>query len=191
MANIREAKKGKRPVTRSCTIPGDDGLVDEYRQLERSLLIDRKAAERSNERKIQLKVKETEAKLEALQAEIEAHEITFVFEAMGREAYSDLIGDHPPREDDTKNGLQFNADTFPPALLAASCVQPEGMDLKEATDIWENWSDGECELLLDTAVAANRTLRTVSFMRPAISGTGSSERNLSIAPDEESRMEVS
>lgn len=57
-----------------------------------------------------------------LEAEMQAAQREFVFEAVGKRRWSDLLAEHPPRAED--RGLDHNPVTFPSAALAASCVQP-------------------------------------------------------------------
>jgi hypothetical protein len=49
------------------------------------------------------------------------NEATFRFRALGKAAYSDLLAAHPARSADEA----WNADTLPPALIAACCIEPE------------------------------------------------------------------
>ncbi len=54
-------------------------------------------------------------------------------------------------------GLMYNPDTFPPLLLAASCVEPT-MDIEQATEIWSGgkFSEGEREALFAAAWNVNK-----------------------------------
>jgi hypothetical protein len=58
----------------------------------------------------------------------------FVFEQIGRAAWLALIGEHPPRPEDTEQGLDHNPETFPIAALVASCVEVHNPDLDRLDD---------------------------------------------------------
>lgn len=62
-----------------------------------------------------------------LETEIEAAQQEFKFEAIDPRAYADLRRAHLPTTSQLVGDpqLDHNPDTFPPALVAASCVDPE------------------------------------------------------------------
>lgn len=63
-------------------------------------------------------------RLVALEAEMREATYNFRFRALSARAWSDLIAAHPD-----KGGKRlFNVDTFPPAAIAACCVEPAGLD---------------------------------------------------------------
>lgn len=76
--------------------------------------------------------------------------------------YDALLGEHPPTDEQRKDGASWNSDTFPPALLAACIGQdlPEGERMSEKD--WLDWMTtasagvhGEMFLLFDTCLRAN------------------------------------
>ena len=77
-----------------------------------------------------------------------ARTITFRFSELARTEWETLIRAHPPLPDHKAAGAEWNADTFPPALFAASCVgwetsdgrSGDGMTLAEA-EAW--WAGGD------------------------------------------------
>ncbi len=102
---------------------------------------------------------------------------TLTFQAIGRQAFDDLKTEHPPTPDQrakmrkalTAAGmnktqidysvatlLDHNPDTFPPALLAASALEP-AMTLNEATEMWTSpaFSKGELAAMLETVEQLN------------------------------------
>ena len=76
----------------------------------------------------------------------EATAVTFKFEALSRLALDELINAHPP-EDGRGN---FDIETFPPALIAASCVEPE-LTEEDVLHLWGELSDGETAALWNAA----------------------------------------
>ena len=55
--------------------------------------------------------------------------------------------------------LEFNPETFPPALIAACCLHPE-LTLEQATEIWEQWGDGEAATVFDQAWSTQKLVST-------------------------------
>lgn len=93
--------------------------------------------------------------------EEKAAPVTFVFEGVGRSRHQLLLAEHPPtaeQKDAAPEGMtpRFNLDTFPPALMAASCIEPAELrgDVEEWTEIHDTWSDGQVASLWGTCLAA-------------------------------------
>src|SRR5690606_6144443 len=78
--------------------------------------------------------------LDAQQALAEAENLELVFRCIPWRQWRELVDQHPPSEQDTKEAPhlrpEFNADTFWPAAMAASCVSP-GMTVAEAEQLRE------------------------------------------------------
>lgn len=94
------------------------------------------------------------ARIGEIEAEIGDSEFTFTFEALPRGRYIALIGEHPPREEDTAAGLPFNSETFTPALLAACAVEPEMSD-DEAVAVIDRLSPGQFDKVWNALMAVN------------------------------------
>ena len=77
-------------------------------------------------------------------------------QALPSEIYDNLITQHPPTEKDKKEGAQWNPDTFAPALMKATFVEP-ALDLDSARRLWkaETWSSGELVDLFNSCVRIN------------------------------------
>lgn len=93
-------------------------------------------------------------RLAQLEDEIGESEFTFTFEALPRGEYVALVGEHPPRPEDTKGGLPFNADTFSPALIAACAVEPT-MSIEDADRMLGKLSPGQFDKVWTAVVAVN------------------------------------
>lgn len=76
------------------------------------------------------------------------------FEALSSHDLDRLQSKHAPTSDQRVRGLQFNPDTFAPALVAACAKDPE-MTNADAVDIWKSdaWSTGELNFLFDTCTS--------------------------------------
>ena len=153
----------KRDNTKAVKVLLDPDLKDELAELERVLTAAEKYDDdHTNARKRAPKVEE---QLDALELRVADARVTFKFKSIGREPYATLLDEFKPREgNDFDDELGFNADEFPPHLLALSGIQPE-MDLEDAYKIWNEWSDSETMLLIMAAVAANKEIVDIPFTR--------------------------
>lgn len=94
-----------------------------------------------------------------LREQAKASEHEFVFRSIGRLARRDLIRQHPPtKEQQEKVGkderLVYNPDTFPPALMAASCESVRGADAAWWATKFDEWGDGQVARLWQACIAA-------------------------------------
>lgn len=97
------------------------------------------------------------AELEELRAEMTAHEVSFVFEALPGPEFSALLAAHPGKGSDT-----VDVETFTPALMAACCIDPK-MDAEQAGRLLGKLSAAAGNLLSDAAWAVNRNAVDVPF----------------------------
>ena len=92
------------------------------------------------------------------------HEVELTFQAIGALEYDKLVSKHPPTSDQRVDGASFNIDTFAPALIAKSSVEPE-MTEKDAKEIWQSpeWSRGDLMVLFRHAVELNNKGMDIPF----------------------------
>ena len=123
-------------------------LVAEFGQLDMQL--QQVLAERAGDPRLAGTASDLPERLAALREQIEAATVAFRLRALPRRAWQRLIDAHPPRqsadgvvhEDD--RGINVNNETFFPALIAASTVEPT---LKPET--WTKLLAEDSELLND------------------------------------------
>lgn len=98
-------------------------------------------------------------------------EVLLRFRAIAAARYDKIMAAHPPRPKDKKAGYAYNPDTFGPAIVAATCVEPE-MSYEDAVEIWESddWNRGERMMLLMAAVEVCTAGLNVPFSK-SVSGT--------------------
>ncbi len=160
--DISDILKAKRPNQQKAWVLLDPGLRDQMDVAldlvsKREADVDRKGGAKG--------LAAAEALLDELEAEVAGSRVQFVFQSIGRKAYSTLLDANKPRDDDADDeDLGFNVDTFPPRLLALSCVNPK-MNLKQATEIWNDWGDTQTTLLLTKAIVANKEIVDIPFTR--------------------------
>lgn len=103
------------------------------------------------------------------------------FRSIGREPWEKLIEDHPATDEQQqvaldeqlKRGvpptrcerLRWNYDLFPPAAIAACCVDPADVTLEEATEWWtsEKWSADELTKVMAACIAVNESSGTAEW----------------------------
>lgn len=93
---------------------------------------------------------------------------TMLFRALGSKEYDDLIAEYPPTKKDKDDGGVWNSEAFPPALIAASSLDPK-ITLDEANKIWESpdWSRGELFDIFTRLVRLNQEGLDVPFTSSA------------------------
>ena len=88
----------------------------------------------------------------AVELSINGEQVEFSFAALSAHDLDKLQAKHAPTASQKLQGMAWNGDTFPPALVAACLVDPE-VSLEEMNEIWVSgeWSTGELSTLFDTA----------------------------------------
>jgi hypothetical protein len=167
----------KKPNIRKFTLPLDYDIAAEYERLEGEFQMyqlrgDLQIADGPAKEAL---LKDLESKRDArdkAKAAFEAASHTFVFQSIGRKRYNDMKDEKRFRptpkqiEEAKEKGLRldFNADTFPQALIAVSCVSVT-MTEEQVLEMWDDpaWSEGELLGMFDAAYNANTEFRTVNL----------------------------
>ncbi|MFF1281048.1 hypothetical protein [Streptomyces sp. NPDC058299] len=102
--------------------------------------------------------RELAAQLKAVREQIKAAEVPFLLRYIGDRAYSDLVAAHPSEKDDEL----FDSDTFPRALIAASCVDPV-MTEDQVAELFEVINEGQIKALFDAAWDVHHSADVVPF----------------------------
>lgn len=101
-----------------------------------------------------------------LEAEMDAAKVTFVFRAVSRRQWVDMLAAHPPTKEQLKAiaatstdplrrpSLEFNPDTFPVAVIAAACHDP-AMTAEDAERLANSLTDSQFSSLWEAAVKVN------------------------------------
>lgn len=92
--------------------------------------------------------------------------LTLTFRAVPRPVWEQLLRDHAPSEAQADQGMEYNVDTFPAALISACHVERdaggaevEGMSAADAQELLDTWADAEAKALFTSALVINQTLR--------------------------------
>lgn len=107
------------------------------------------------------------ARTREVRVDVNGDKVTIKLQAIGSKEYDALLAAHPPTKAQKADGGVFNPDTFGPALLAKSMVDPVVSD-EQATELWNSdlWSRGELSDLFYAAVELNNKGMNVPFTEP-------------------------
>lgn len=160
--------KKKQPLERKITIALSQEALDAYDEasdaLERAKLLNEKTEDQ-------------EAALAVARAALEEESVTLIFRSIGRKNYDALVEMYPPtpeqieefrdenrdREGNPGKGKPpYDIEKFAPALVAASCAEPE-MTIEQVNEIFEGWNSTEIAELWVAALEVNTQRRVVSL----------------------------
>jgi hypothetical protein len=114
-----------------------------------------------------------ELDLVAAKMEADKSAKVFKFQSLSGRGMEALKLAHPSKDP----ALNFDTITFPPALLTVSCIQAgdqDGLSSAEATELWDTYSDGDCQELY----AAAWGVSTTAHLRPlSVTDTDSPDLN--------------
>lgn len=121
-------KAQPRTATVRLSLRGD--LAREHERLEQKLAEAQRYDEQHNEPD---RAPEIAEQIVAVEAEMRDAEVEFVLTSIGKRAWSDLLAQFPPSDEERKQGLDHDPEKFPSAAIAASLtepsdVTPEGVD---------------------------------------------------------------
>ena len=193
---IEEIVRLKKPNRKKCEILLDSELGSNIDELRAEIsMLERKAARGSGSLADGVG-KELDRKREMLdQLEEQAEEslAVFWFQDIGRLNYDKLVSDHRPTDDQKKmyveaggvGVLAYNLETFPPALISEASIEPE-IPLEFATQICEEWGEGDIETLFNTALLACKERTSIPFSKSGIEEIPDLPSNSTTALSEES-----
>ncbi|TXC99008.1 hypothetical protein [Streptomyces sp. ISID311] len=105
-------------------------------------------------------------RLDAAEQVLEDATVVLTFRALPRPAWEQLLRDHPPTEAQADQGMEYNVETYPAALIAACHIERDesggevsGMSEQEAQELLDAWPDSEAKALFTSALLVNQTLR--------------------------------
>lgn len=118
--------------------------------------------------------------LEDLQKRADEDAVAFVFQEIPRREFQAMIDAHPSKKKDER----WSQETFPPALLAAACVDPP-LTEADASTIWNDWGQAVAWELFAAAFAVQEDPSRVPFTASGSAGILGSEPSSTTAPSEE------
>ena len=183
MADIEDVLKvveHAEPRTDSVAVPLDSAVLARLEELERVVRAARRTAGEGSITD-DSPLLGLEEELAVARAEAEKAATTFTFRELKRPEYAALERACPP----TQPGKSWDEDKFGPALLAASCIDPQ-MTSEQAIRLWGNLGVAASSVLFVTAYSLQRDVGRVPFGVSTTGSTPSSELNSTIADPEES-----
>lgn len=150
-------KAARKPTRLSVRVPLDADAADQARRLAEQLPEVEAADEAENRLPQARKLAE---QIQALEQQVRDSEEEFTFQALGRRQYQLLLNEHRPsaeQEEVAGAKLIYNIETFPKALLAASCVAPPELagNAEEWAEIHDEWPAGQVALIWQACVDVN------------------------------------
>ena len=165
-ALIRQAKLPERTV--QVCLRAD--LVAEMEQAERELAEAQR--EISGSLAAGSRVREIAERIEALRRDMLDHTVEFRLRAMPRPVWTAFLAEHPPRKtesgevDERDKWIGVNTDTFFPALVRRSVVEPE-LDDDDWDALDQSLTSRQFDDLSDAAWSLNRREVDIPFSRAA------------------------
>jgi hypothetical protein len=160
MADIEEILAGAKLPERTVPLCLRGDLQAEFEDLERKLA----AAEAADDGTLagNPAAREIAELMETLRAQMREHERVFRLRAIDAKAYSNLIAEHPPTDEQRQQGQDTNWQTFPAALIAACAIDPE-MTVEQAEQLSGTVAYSQWDALFAAAYALNRRAVDIPF----------------------------
>ena len=164
----------KKPLQRTIPIVLDPDLAEDYEiaRKDRDMLQARHDL-RPDDMEVAAKLEQAETRVRDVEEQLTETEgvVWMTFKGIGRARFDALQEAHPPTAEQqlkakqqlgTDDRLAWNPETFPPALVAASLVEPKLSEV-EVQRLWtsDDWNQAELTTLVQTALEVNSTRRTV------------------------------
>jgi hypothetical protein len=189
VGKVSEILAGRKPRTKSIRLILDGTAGDELERARTELANAKrldKEAEGSETLSTASLVPDAERRYKEIEAGILEGAVVFTFKAVGRKALETIRNEHPPteeqwdiyRERSKANPLvqppTFDPDGIAPQLIEAALVEPE-LDLEEATQLWDELSDGEAAQIYDAAWEVSMEAASIPLSATGIGGIGDSD----------------
>jgi hypothetical protein len=157
MADISDILKRAKPRERTVTVCLAGDVAGEVEQLESELARIQEDWEPTGLADAN-PAHEIARKLQSARERMRAEEAEFRFRALGDGPWSDLLAAHPPQNKEEA----FDSSTFPPALIAACCIDPV-MTAEQVTELFAVLNQGQIKELFDAAWDANNEATSIPF----------------------------
>jgi len=173
---LADIQKKKKAVTKTVAIQIDGEVANKIAALRSLHTAARDADRLSNDSDTAPKI---QTQIDKLLKKAEKSIVVFTFKSIGRLNYDKLVSEHPPTKEAKKEGADFNAETFPPALISAACTDPE-IALEEAVDMFDSsdWNNAELRALFFGALEVNTETGEIPLSKSGSDATLSSLLNL-------------
>lgn len=151
-----------KPHQRTVTLVMDGALEDERTRLEDKLSKAEDGDKRAETVDYQPQAPAIARQILDLQKRAKESKVEFTFQSIGRRAWSDLVAKHPATkaqidlaQELDREPLDYDIDTFPIAAMAASLVDPKGVNEDKLRRLEERLSEGQWRRLWVACLGAN------------------------------------
>jgi hypothetical protein len=139
--------KGKKPQTATYEVVLDPEPLQQLVEARQAL---------DNAEAFGRRVDEARAAVNKAEAAAADASVVLHFQAISRGVYEALMLEHEPTEKQKADKQSYNVDTFMPALIAATIVDPESgtplFDADEVTAVIAEWNQAEVVQVWNTAI---------------------------------------
>jgi hypothetical protein len=146
--------KKKKPARKEVLVVLDDDLTEAFEAADKKV----KGLVAAGHKDDSTELVEAKAARDEAKAALDEATVTLVFQSIGRKAYEELVTGYPPSEEQKTLAKElgeeepgFHAEEFPPALIAACCVEPK-MTVEDAREIFDEWNTSETMTLFLAAI---------------------------------------
>lgn len=140
-----------KPYIASAKVCGRADLIVEHQRREQALLAAKLAA---SDTLHDAKLSAAKKAIQEIETQIQTSEQEFTFQGIGQRQWQDLKRAHPPTDQQRADGLDADMESFAPALLAVSSVEPK-LTPEQASKLMDMLPPGEYEKLFKAALEAN------------------------------------
>jgi hypothetical protein len=149
---LAHAKRPERRVPvclRGDLIAEIEALNDELLNFRTGLNNQATLASKGDERKVAQRIQE-------LQEEMRQATIEFRLQGLNRSEWAALVADHPPTQEQAREGYVYNIETLPADLIRRCLMDPTPTD-EEWAQLLDNITSGQFEGLAEVATTVSRT----------------------------------
>lgn len=194
MSKVAEILAGRKPRQKTIRLILDGATTDELERARTELRdarrLDKEAEEKGSETLSTASlVPDAERTYKEIEAKVLDESAVFHFKAISRKKLAKIRAEWPPTEEQWEiyrerakaNPLvqppSFDSDGIAPQLIEAAMVDPN-LTLEEATELWNELSDGEAAQIYDAAWEVSMEAASIPLSATAISGIGDSDASL-------------
>lgn len=151
----------KKPAEGRVRIVLDPAVADELDDaIEERNMADIRQRLNDKDEATRQRLRAAETRLEAAREAARCGSAEFVFRALSRSDYEELLGEHPPTKAQLDRAAaedrpepNYDEDVFP-QVLVATCSHTPKLTVEQVNELWESpdWNQAECLSLFNTAI---------------------------------------
>lgn len=169
-----QIKAEKKPVTKTVLMVLDPTIGGAYLEAKEAYEEAKTESDlHGDDKSLKATANRLKREFESAKDVVEENSVEFVLRSLGRETVDRLMDENQATkkqiaeaEDKGLEPPNWNAETFPQALVAASLIEPE-VTLEDIQEMWdsEDWNQAELMTLFFTALEVQQTRRVVDLKK--------------------------